>query len=468
MRRYLLILLFGLFVLPAGNAIAEGASPVRFAPLVQIDRKDTAGPLDLTRVTFGQQDTQLMLTLRSASAWTPARFAAKDGRSLCVAIFPGRATRPHLHICVGDAAGKPVLVRTRVDTGGHDSAARTISAFVGRPDERTVSAAFTPLAAGLSRGAFTWQVESHWVGGTDCPAPAGCVDAVPQHARVHDRIRLLAEPWCFGAAARDPLRPCANPALRTAVVPTPLNARITPNAYCLPTSRVGLVGPCAFGADEAQAVGTIALVGDSHAGHWRGAMEVVAQAKRWRGLSMTHTSCPLTAARPTLPTAFRSDQCVQWNREMLAWFGRHPEVHTVFVSAHPARFPTGAAAGYRAAWRRLPASVKHVFVIRDTPRQVAGQTGCINGARARHRSASALCTVPRRDALPSDPEASAVYGAHDPRVRVLDLSRYFCSLSRCFTVVGGVLVLKDSGHITRTFSTTLGPYLLRAVGTLHD
>ena len=32
-------------------------------------------------------------------------------------------------------------------------------------------------------------------------------------------------------------------------------------------------------------------------------------------------------------------------------------------------------------------------------------------------------------------------------------------------VVGGVLVHKDVGHLTRDFSATLGPYLLRSLST---
>jgi hypothetical protein len=48
-------------------------------------------------------------------------------------------------------------------------------------------------------------------------------------------------------------------------------------------------------------------------------------------------------------------------------------------------------------------------------------------------------------------------------VRAIDLTRFMCGRTRCFPVVGGVLVHKDIGHLTRVFSTTLGPYLLRAV-----
>jgi hypothetical protein len=36
-----------------------------------------------------------------------------------------------------------------------------------------------------------------------------------------------------------------------------------------------------------------------------------------------------------------------------------------------------------------------------------------------------------------------------------------CDDSNCYPVVGGALVIKDIGHLTRTFSTSLGPFLGR-------
>ena len=68
---------------------------------------------------------------------------------------------------------------------------------------------------------------------------------------------------------------------------------------------------CGFGA-RAGAM-TVALVGDSHAGHWRAALDHVAQAKGWRGLSITHSSCPLQKALRDLPEPRRTS-CARWKR----------------------------------------------------------------------------------------------------------------------------------------------------------
>ena len=80
-----------------------------------------------------------------------------------------------------------------------------------------------------------------------------------REARQASQAILHDKPRCFGAEARDPGRPCENPRLRLAVVPTPLEARDRPNSPCTREEHRGLVSVCAFGVPERQAVATIAL-----------------------------------------------------------------------------------------------------------------------------------------------------------------------------------------------------------------
>src|SRR5262245_8772987 len=72
-------------------------------------------------------------------------------------------------------------------------------------------------------------------------------------------------PRCFGAASRDPVKPCTNPALRLRVTPTPKAALRAPNSRCIRLHIERLVRTCWFGTRKADAKVTIALVGDSHA-----------------------------------------------------------------------------------------------------------------------------------------------------------------------------------------------------------
>ena len=220
-----------------------------------------------------------------------------------------------------------------------------------------------------------------------------------------------------------------------------------------------------------EARATVALVGDSHAGHWRAAFDKIARRRHWQGISLTMTGCLFSTVAKTLPEPRRT-WCRKWKGRVLAWFNEHPHVDTVFVSqiagsasvAAGRRDRFGAAVeGFVRMWRALPASVHHIVVIRDTPR-VRGSTGaCVQRAMARRQPAGLVCSVPRRTALAADPAAAAAQRLHSARVRWVDLTRYICGAKRCWPVVGGALVFSDESHLTRTFARSLAPYLERAL-----
>ena len=218
------------------------------------------------------------------------------------------------------------------------------------------------------------------------------------------------------------------------------------------------------------------LVGDSHASGWRAAAQTVALAKRWHGLSVTHTSCPLSVAVRNLPDPVRFAHCAEWKQHVFQWFTHHPEISTVFVaglsgglgviaSAGRDEFSTSVA-GYIGAWNALPATVKQIIVIHDTPKALGTTADCVARAMAAHRPAGAACAVPRRVALDPDPLVAAAHILGPPRLQVVDLRRLFCDARSCYPVIGGALVLRDITHMTATFAATLGPYLLRAVDGL--
>ena len=278
-------------------------------------------------------------------------------------------------------------------------------------------------------------------------------------------------PTCFGAAARDLAHPCKNPKLELAVVPTPSEAQIMPNTPCTPIEATITV--CTFGAPAATAVGTITLVGDSHAWHWRGAVDIVARALHWQGLSSTRSSCPLTEGVTVQPEPKRAE-CTLWNRGVLQWFAQHAEISTVFTSdsprsvvRSPGQSPLAAeVAGITSAWNALPATVEHIIVIRDIPDVYVNTLPCVEQAIAKREDAGRVCAVRRSAALHQDPAVVAAEQLRSPRVQVVDLTHFFCDSRLCYPVVGGALVYRDNHHLTSIFAKTLGPFLLQQVDTL--
>jgi hypothetical protein len=271
---------------------------------------------------------------------------------------------------------------------------------------------------------------------------------------------------CLGAAARDPVHPCHVSPL--VVRPAPEAALIEPSAPCTVVRRRA-PEVCAFGVPARQARARFALVGDSHAAHWRAALAVVARAERWRGYSIDRSRCPFAALRKATPDAAA---CERWNGDVRRWFSLHPSVSIVFVSqrryvrAVPrpglGSFATLVAA-LADAWNGLPPTVRQVFALADVPYNRPTTFACVEHALARKHSPDRSCAVPRAVALGPDPALAAV--PQVPRARAIDLTSLMCDERWCYPVVGGVLVHKDVGHLTRDFSATLGPYLLRSLRT---
>jgi hypothetical protein len=289
---------------------------------------------------------------------------------------------------------------------------------------------------------------------------------------VHASHRPATTPRCFGAASMDRSAPCHNPRLELMVVPTPEAARHAANSPCT------LVDPplnvCAFGVASHRADATVALVGDSHAGNWRAAVQRVAEANRWHALSLTLGGCPYSVSTRALDEPLRT-RCAERNRQVPGWFARHPEVHVVFVAqisgvrwtVQPGEDPFEAQVNdYVAAWNALPESVTHIIVLRDTPKAPVGTPQCIDRAIAQHRPAGAACRMPRREVMDPDAAAVAATRMRSPRVQLIDLSRYFCDSRWCYPVIGGALVQKDWNHLSSVFMSSLGPYLQRQLSAL--
>ncbi|HET8535703.1 MAG TPA: SGNH hydrolase domain-containing protein [Solirubrobacteraceae bacterium] len=274
-------------------------------------------------------------------------------------------------------------------------------------------------------------------------------------------------PRCFGAASRDALAPCDNPKLDYSAKPAPSWAPLELNAPCHPLSWTRLPRVCWFAHRKKKSKATVALIGDSHASAWRSAVRVLARDRRWHALTIRRSSCPLNLAPRNSPPK-ESASCSQWVRATIRWLGRHPEIHTVFVTAsayagvvtQPGQDAyTVAVDGARSALASLPGSIRHVIVLRDTPRSSVDMFDCVARAEKAHEPTAGACALPRDQVLPPDPFVDAAQQLGAPRFGVIDLTSFFCDASQCYPVVGGALVYKDISHMTTAFGTSLGPYL---------
>lgn len=275
-----------------------------------------------------------------------------------------------------------------------------------------------------------------------------------------------AKPRCYGAASRDPSRPCHNARLDRTVTPTPFRAEFTPNVPCASVGVDGMPDACVFGAGASGE--TVVLLGDSHGMHWRAAMKGLALREHWRVIELALGHCPFTFAVQALtPEGAGGQWCVAYDHGVVDWLAANPGISKVFLSNKSRVTMVVKGFAYRTAndlqaLSALPASVARIYVLRDIPMDKTTSHSCVEQAVARRRAPGTHCAVPR-SRLVRDPTASAARRLYARGARVIDLTDFFCSQRDCFPVVGGVLTHKDRDHMTSAFSATLGPYLARAV-----
>jgi hypothetical protein len=466
-----LALALALLAGPATAAPAAAPAPPQPAPPAPTtDPVDSGGRLDLTEVSLVQRDVRMTLRIVTAGGWDSRELTASPNRELCLSLVHGDPPLARGRICVVRRSGRTAMDITPLADDGSALTTRPLAVDISRPVPTVVEATFLPAAAGLGTGPLAWYVDSAWTEPGVCPAT--CRDRAPDTGQIDGEVVLLAVAPCFGAAARDPAAPCANPELNGTVEPTPARAKVIVDPLCDKVQHDGLITACSFGAPAEEASGTFALIGDSHAANLKSALIVLTHAKRWRGASIFRSGCTTTRGRPILATPRISQDCRTWNSQVLRWLAKHPEVKTVFLSAHASarvqqtggRTPSQAAeAGYREELRALLRQKRRVVVIRDAPASNVNQLGCVSRALSARRNLGTACTFARRAAVPRDPLLEAARAVGSSSIQTIDLTRQYCDATRCFSVVGGALVRHDKAHLTQAFAATLGPFVLRAL-----
>ena len=274
---------------------------------------------------------------------------------------------------------------------------------------------------------------------------------------------------CFGAAALDAGQDCA-PTAYDELVPSPaLAAKDKSKAYpdiggrnCWSFTPRFPDKRCTFGDPDSTV--TIALVGNSHAGHWLPALERIADEHGWRIQTYLASQCAFSEIAQAFDTDAHSQACLAWvTRTAAALVRDAPDlvVTSNRVSVRAAGQSDLASSlpayadGFRSVFGTLLDAGLPVIDIRDTPATRMATPTCIADAGDDY----AECDGTRGDWLPADPSVDVVAELDSPRLRLVDLTDHICDGDTCRVVNGGVITYFDASHLTATYAYTLGPYL---------
>ncbi|MEO8528406.1 MAG: acyltransferase family protein [Pseudolysinimonas sp.] len=271
---------------------------------------------------------------------------------------------------------------------------------------------------------------------------------------------------CFGAGARDPDYDCDG-VVYDHLTPDPIAAvDDKPDAYadgCITGDKKSDVRMCEIG-DPDGAI-RVAIVGDSHAIHWEPALVKIAQERGWSLTTIYKSACPHS-------NAVKVGGKPEWTASCNAWIeavnpvieGLEPfDLVFVSYSINNTSYESESVAikGFRDAWHMFTDRGAEVVVLRDVPRMLDSTMACLESNEADPEP----CDVPAAESyLPVDLMVEAAKGQE--HVSVIDLTEYFCWSGTCKAAIGGVVVFRDTHHVTRTFAFTLAPYVARALDKL--
>ncbi len=207
----------------------------------------------------------------------------------------------------------------------------------------------------------------------------------------------------------------------------------------------------------------MALVGNSHAGQWLPALQVLARKHGWRIQTYLASQCASSDMLQTFETEDHSEACRAWvQRATERLVETRPDlvVMTNRVSVRAVGEDLeGSQAVYAEGFGRvldtLLGAGLPVLAIRDTPAPGMLVPTCI----AEHPDDYAACDGTRADWLPADPVVGVIEKLDDRRAELVDLTDHICGPTTCHAVNGGVITYFDASHLTATYSHTLAPYL---------
>jgi peptidoglycan/LPS O-acetylase OafA/YrhL len=220
---------------------------------------------------------------------------------------------------------------------------------------------------------------------------------------------------------------------------------------CFPGLSQSTVGVCEAGDPDGPV--TVALFGDSHAGMWVTALDEIGRERGWRVVTLAKSSCPPTAglefARGAAPQGY--EQCTAYQQDVLErLLAEQPDV--VLLSSASYDAPAGAVA--EALARRVDQLRERdvlPVLVRDVPRPPFDLPECLldNPDRA------SACAFDRTDALARSGTGHDELASIRPGLPVLDLTEAICPAQTCSPVVGGVVVWRDSNHLSATYVRSL-------------
>lgn len=334
--------------------------------------------------------------------------------------------------------------------------------------------AATTAAAADPASLTTAEVDSAWPDAVDGSSP---VLSATQHGSTaaHGTLGVPATPSSSSTATPTPPPVAAPDASTTGALPAgvkPALARARSDEErlradgCLAFELDTKPAVCVYGVKTG--VFTVALVGDSHAAQWFPALERLAKHEGWRVVTFVKVACPfidMPVSNVALKREYR--ECAAFGDATVAALRKlQPDLTLVSMSRiaiRPIRSSDDTVAKKGAALARMLDQIPgRIALIVDTPYARLDIPACLSA----HAADVEACSIPKATAGADDLGDLEAVAAKATGAGLIDLTQRVCIGYPCPVVVNGMIVFRDTGHLTATFSRSLAPALGAAIASL--
>jgi hypothetical protein len=209
------------------------------------------------------------------------------------------------------------------------------------------------------------------------------------------------------------------------------------------------------------------VVGDSKMDQWLPALELVAGQRGWRLVTYLKSACPFirgTVARDGAPDA----GCQAVNDVRVDAVLDDPSIDVVLDSQYSRKaWADGGGDPEQAmsrdlteVWAELRQAGKQVVVLADNQAPPFDEIDCV----ATHRDRLTACAFPRKD----QSWVPLRTAAESTGVPVLDMEPWICPQQTCPAVIGGVLVYRQTSHLSATYVRTMTRPLMAELDAVVD
>ncbi len=209
-------------------------------------------------------------------------------------------------------------------------------------------------------------------------------------------------------------------------------------------------------------VGTMAIVllGDSHAGQWFPALDVISQERGWRLYPMTKNNCRFLDLRQYSTTLKREyTECATWRARVVERLATL-QPGLVIIANSKGVIPILSA---DKDWRRQADALKRamaelpgdIALVVDTPRSIYDVPACLSA----HLADTRPCRTPRSRAFLRDQGRAETAAAAETGAALVDVNALVCPGDPCAVVLDRMILYRDHHHLTATFSASLAEAL---------